>query len=84
MLKLLSLLVPLAETVFRGPTAKARAGSATGVILMSGPLLQAFSKGFVGGAGGSVEEFGYALGSVVVGGVLGWIMSWLPANKVRK
>jgi hypothetical protein len=68
----------IAEAVFRGPTAKARAGAATGV------LISAFESGLLQGAGGSVEELGFAIGQVVIGGAVGYILTWLPANKAKQ
>jgi len=78
MIKILNMLVPVAEMVFRGPAAKAKAGAATTA------LATAFQNGLIAGSASSVEELGFQIGQVVIAGFAGWVITWLPANKAKQ
>lgn len=82
---MITILSSIIGIVARGSASKAIAGSLSGAILTgSGPLLDVFSKGLVAGAGPQIEALGFALGQAVIGGLVGYVISWLaPANKSK-
>ena len=69
--------------VAKGTAAKAIGGSLAGVILMAGePMVKAIGEGFADGALPHLSTLGIVLGNAVVGGVVGYIVTWFaPANK---
>lgn len=80
---LLSILTGVIGTVAKGSASKAIAGGVAGAILNgTGPLIDAFSTGLVAGAGPQVEALGFAIGQAVIGGLVGYAITWLaPKNK---
>jgi len=88
---MITALIPLLTTVIgavtrRGPKAKANAGAIGGTagVLAYGALeslLDPFIKGLTEGISGPVEQLGYALGAVVIGGGITWLTTWIaPKN----
>lgn len=82
---MLSILTTIIGVIAKGPAAKARAGSLAGAILTGAqPVIDAFADGFAAGAIPPVEQLGAALGSLIVGGVVGYIITWVsPANAAK-
>jgi hypothetical protein len=75
--------------VAKGPAAKARAGAVAGAItsqvFSDNTLVQAFWGGVTTGALPSVQQFGVMVGQVVIGGVIGYAMTWVsPPNGPKK
>ncbi len=71
-----------------GPNSKARAGGFVGALpgivdvvreVSQGELGAAFWTGLVSGAAPQVEQLGALVGQVVIGGVIGWGITWLAA-----
>ena len=78
-----AILTGIIGKVAKGAAAKAIAGGVSGAVLTSAePVFNAFSKGLATGALPRVEELGVAVGSMVAGYVVGYIVTWYaPANK---
>ena len=80
-------LIPLLTTVIgavtrSGPKAKANAGALAGTgAVMLAPLITPFIDGLTEGAAGPIQQLGFVLGASVIGGGIGWVVTWLsPKN----
>ena len=80
---MLGLLTTIIGVVARGTAAKAIAGGVAGTLLMAAePALRSFQSGFATGVGNSVEELGLAVGQLVAGFIVGYVVTWLsPKNE---
>lgn len=83
---LISVLSGVIGTVAKGGASKAIAGGLAGALLNgTGPLIDMFSTGVVNGAGPQVQALGYAVGQAVIGGLVGYVVTWLaPKNAEPK
>lgn len=83
---MLGILTGIIGMVAKGAAAKAIGGGIGGAIVGgAGPLLDVFSTGLVTGAGPQVQALGYAVGQAVIGGLVGYVITWLaPKNAEKK
>lgn len=86
---MLGILSAIIGVVAKGKAAKAIAGGLSGAIATQltsdNPLVGAFWTGVTTGALPSVQEAGVMVGQVVIGGIIGYGVTWLaPKNAVAK
>lgn len=81
-------ITPLITTIIgaitrHGPKAKANGGAigGTGAVLLA-PFLTPFIAGLTEGASGPIQQLGFVIGAVVIGGGITWFTTWIsPKNK---
>lgn len=78
-----TILTGVIGTVARGAFAKAIAGSVAGAVAtQAGPLVDVFAGGVITGATPAVGSVGQMVGELVIGGAIGWILTYFaPKNK---
>lgn len=82
---MISILTTILGVVAKGRASKAIAGGLAGALINgAGPLIDAFSQGVFTGAEPAVAQLGVAVGQFVIGGAVGWVLTWLaPANEPK-
>ena len=80
-----SILTAVIGVVARGAAAKAIGGALGGAIATQlGPLANVFAGGVVTGATPAIGSLGALVGQLVIGGAVGYAVTWLsPANKPK-
>lgn len=82
---MIGILTAVLGTVAKGAAAKAIGGALGGALATQlGPLADVFAGGVVTGATPAVGSLGALAGELIIGGTVGYLVTWLsPANKAK-